>query len=67
MFGPIVDLISDLALARQKKGLTGSDALTDRDWELVSAMVEAVERRWSEPDHGIWEIRDNPATTCTRR
>ncbi|BCN67202.1 putative trehalose phosphatase [Prescottella equi] len=60
VFGPIVDLISDLALARQKKGLTGSDALTDRDWELVSAMVEAVERRWSEPDHGIWEIRDNP-------
>jgi len=60
VFGPIVDLISNLALARQKKGITGSDALTDRDWELVSAMVEAVERRWSEPDHGIWEIRDNP-------
>lgn len=60
VFGPIVDLISNLALARQKKGITGPDALTDRDWELVSAMVEAVERRWSEPDHGIWEIRDNP-------
>lgn len=60
VFGPIVDLISNLALGRQKKGITGSDALTDRDWELVSAMVEAVERRWSEPDHGIWEIRDNP-------
>ncbi|PTR29029.1 trehalose 6-phosphatase [Rhodococcus sp. OK519] len=60
VFGPIVDLISNLALARQKKGMAGSDALTDRDWELVSAMVEAVERRWSEPDHGIWEIRDNP-------
>ena len=60
VFGPIVDLISNLALARQKKGITGSEALTDRDWELVSAMVEAVERRWSEPDHGIWEIRDNP-------
>ncbi len=60
VFGPIVDLISSLAHAREKKGITGSDALTDRDWELVSAMVEAVERRWSEPDHGIWEIRDNP-------
>ncbi len=35
-------------------------ALNDRDWELVCAMVEAVERRWFEPDHGIWEIRDNP-------
>jgi trehalose 6-phosphate phosphatase len=23
-------------------------------------MVKAVRRRWHEPDHGIWEIRDNP-------
>ncbi|WP_137723188.1 trehalose-phosphatase [Prescottella subtropica] len=60
VFGPIVDLIASLAHARAKNGVTGSGALTDRDWELVCAMVEAVERRWSEPDHGIWEIRDNP-------
>src|SRR5207245_743701 len=35
-------------------------ALPDEDWELVHAMVSAVQRRWREPDHGIWEIRGNP-------
>ncbi|MGU3432845.1 trehalose-phosphatase [Actinomycetes bacterium M1A6_2h] len=58
VFGPIVDLISTLAHARRDKGI--DDALTDADWNLVCSMVEAVERRWSEPDHGIWEIRGNP-------
>ncbi|MFD4368933.1 trehalose-phosphatase [Rhodococcus sp. NPDC058521] len=58
VFGPIVELISDLAHTRRAQGV--SEALSDRDWELVCAMVEAVERRWFEPDHGIWEIRDNP-------
>nr|WP_240945328.1 trehalose-phosphatase [Rhodococcus sp. HNM0569] len=60
VFGPIVELISDLAHAREAKGFDAAVALNDRDWELVQAMVEAVERRWFEPDHGIWEIRDNP-------
>ncbi|MBC2641754.1 MULTISPECIES: trehalose-phosphatase [unclassified Rhodococcus (in: high G+C Gram-positive bacteria)] len=58
VFGPIVELIHDLSHAREKQGV--EVALNDRDWELVCAMVEAVERRWFEPDHGIWEIRDNP-------
>ncbi|MFY2790747.1 trehalose-phosphatase [Rhodococcus sp. MALMAid1271] len=58
VFGPIVELVSALAHARKAKG--GENALSDDDWELVRAMVEAVERRWFEPDHGIWEIRDNP-------
>lgn len=58
MFGPIVELIVELANAREKAG--DPDPLSDRDWELVCAMVEAVQRRWFEPDHGIWEIRDNP-------
>ncbi|TJZ76846.1 trehalose-phosphatase [Rhodococcus oryzae] len=58
VFGPIVDLISHLAEAREKAGLT--DVLTDADWNLVQAMVSAVERRWDEPDNGIWEIRGNP-------
>ncbi|MFC0447892.1 trehalose-phosphatase [Rhodococcus jostii] len=58
VFGPIVELIHDLSHAREKQGV--AVALNDRDWELVCAMVEAVERRWFEPDHGIWEIRDNP-------
>ncbi|WP_026343838.1 trehalose-phosphatase [Nocardia sp. BMG111209] len=61
VFGPIVDLIAALAEAREKHGATEPDsALSDRDWELVRAMVSAVQRRWSEPDHGIWEIRGAP-------
>ncbi|WP_067531428.1 trehalose-phosphatase [Nocardia crassostreae] len=61
VFGPIVDLISQLAHAREKKGITDpKKALPDADWELVHAMVSAVQRRWREPDHGIWEIRGNP-------
>ena len=35
-------------------------ALTDADWNLVNEMVFAVESRWVEPDHGIWEIPGNP-------
>jgi len=61
VFGPIVDLISTMAHAREKKGVTAAIAvLPDADWELVRAMVSAVQRRWTEPDHGIWEIRGNP-------
>ncbi|MCE5288550.1 MAG: trehalose-phosphatase [Nocardiaceae bacterium] len=60
VFGPVVDLISNLAHEREALGIAHDDALPDRDWELVRAMVKAVRRRWHEPDHGIWEIRDNP-------
>ncbi|MEU6643971.1 trehalose-phosphatase [Saccharomonospora sp. NPDC046836] len=47
VFGPVVDLVADLADARGH--------LTARDRSLVEAMVEAVARRRHEPDHGIWE------------
>ncbi|MBO0854800.1 MAG: trehalose-phosphatase, partial [Nocardia sp.] len=61
VFGPIVELISALAQARVAKDITDpAKALPDQDWELVHAMVSAVQRRWREPDHGIWEIRGNP-------
>lgn len=49
VFGPIVDLIATLA----ERGAP----LTSDHWRLVRAMVHAVETRWSEPDHGIWELR----------
>lgn len=52
VFGPVVELIAALARVR--------DELTDGDWTLVEAMVEAVSRRWFEPDHGIWEERHAP-------
>ncbi|WP_280232253.1 trehalose-phosphatase [Nocardia cyriacigeorgica] len=61
VFGPIVDLIATMAHAREQKGISDPrQVLPDQDWELVHAMVSAVQRRWHEPDHGIWEIRGNP-------
>jgi trehalose 6-phosphate phosphatase len=57
VFGPVVQLIADLSHQRVSDGVP---PLTDADWNLVSEMVFAVESRWKEPDHGIWEIRDNP-------
>ncbi len=52
VFGPVVELIAQLAEV--------DHSLTDRDWDLVRSMAEAVARRWHEPDHGIWEERDEP-------
>jgi trehalose-phosphatase len=52
VFGPVVELVCTLAEARGE--------LRDQDWQMVRAMAEAVSRRWSEPDHGIWEERHVP-------
>ncbi|WP_199434129.1 trehalose-phosphatase [Qaidamihabitans albus] len=49
VFGPVVDLVADLAA---RKGSVGKE-----EWALVRAMVDAVARRWHEPDHGLWEER----------
>mgnify|MGYP000900576782 CR=1 FL=1 len=49
VFGPIVNLVAMLA----ERGAP----VTPEHWRLVEAMVRAVEARWREPDHGIWEIR----------
>ncbi len=60
VFGPITELIAALARARRDAGAAPADALTDRDWTLVTAMTSAVAQRWHEPDNGIWEIRGAP-------
>ncbi|PRZ43712.1 trehalose 6-phosphatase [Antricoccus suffuscus] len=52
VFGPVAVLIRQVA---EHKG-----ALTAEQLEVLGDMVLAVERRWHEPDHGIWEIRDEP-------
>src|SRR4051812_3058496 len=52
VFGPIVDLVAAVAEA--------SGSVRDEHWPIVEAMVQAVERRWHEPDHGIWEARLPP-------
>jgi len=52
VFGPICNMIADTAHAR--------GFVTGNDLAIINSCVEAVERRWNEPDHGIWEIRDAP-------
>jgi trehalose 6-phosphate phosphatase len=49
VFGPIAELVWQLLLAEAP--------ISSEHWRLVEAMVQAVEARWHEPDHGIWEIR----------
>lgn len=49
VFAPIVHLVALLAER-------GAPIAPDH-WRLVRAMVRAVEVRWCEPDHGIWEMR----------
>ncbi|MEM9662630.1 MAG: trehalose-phosphatase [Planctomycetota bacterium] len=50
VFGPVVELVWRL--------LERGAAVTFEHWQLVEQMATAVENRWQEPDHGIWEVRD---------
>jgi trehalose 6-phosphate phosphatase len=52
VFGPIVELAYAVALAGGR--------LSESHHALVEQIVDAVERRWDEPDHGIWEVRRPP-------
>ena len=52
VFGPITDLLAAVVEAR--------GSVRNKDWRVVEAMVQAVERRWHEPDHGVWEARLPP-------
>ncbi len=49
VFGFVVQLIDTL--------LRRGAPLSSEHWRLVSSFVQAVEHRWREPDHGIWEVR----------
>lgn len=49
VFGPIVNVAAMLA----ERGAP----ISPEHWRLVRAMVRAVQSRWTEPDHGIWEMR----------
>ena len=49
IFGAVVELIYDLTVRR--------GWVSDADWALVRSLCDAVERRWQEPDHGVWEER----------
>ena len=52
VFGPIVDLVAAVAKIR--------GAVHEHEWRVVESMVAAVEQRWHEPDHGVWEARLAP-------
>jgi trehalose-phosphatase len=52
VFGPVADLLATLADAR--------GSVRDEEWRVIEAMVQAVDRRWHEPDHGLWEARLPP-------
>ena len=52
VFGTVCLLIDELSARRGE--------VTADEWHLTCRMVDAVRRRWREPDHGIWEIRDIP-------
>jgi trehalose 6-phosphate phosphatase len=52
VFGNVVELIHLL--------LRRGAPLSSSHWRVVEAMVAAVAQRWTEPDHGIWEIRAAP-------
>ena len=52
VFGPIADLVAAVADTR--------GSLTEFEQHIVEAMVDAVSRRWHEPDHGLWEPRLPP-------
>jgi trehalose 6-phosphate phosphatase len=52
VFGPVADLLAHYADLR--------GGLEPWHVELLGDMVEAVARRWHEPDHGIWEARIPP-------
>jgi GH15 family glucan-1,4-alpha-glucosidase len=45
--------VADVMYQAQRAGLAPD---TD-EWALATAVVEAVEKRWSEPDRGLWEVR----------
>jgi trehalose-phosphatase len=49
VFGAIVDLLGLLA----DRGAP----LSTEHWRLLVLMVQAVESRWRQPDHGLWEPR----------
>ncbi|MFC4336756.1 trehalose-phosphatase [Salininema proteolyticum] len=52
VFGPVAALVESVAHRRGH--------LTEFEQTIMRQMTEAVEKRWHEPDHGIWEERQAP-------
>ncbi|MFN2594477.1 MAG: glycoside hydrolase family 15 protein [Actinomycetota bacterium] len=54
-----LDAYGQLLEAAYLFGRTGG-ALTDENWRFLSGLADIVCSKWSDPDHGIWEMRDEP-------
>jgi len=52
VYGEVVDLLA----AAHRYGI---ETLQD-EWALSRAIVNEVERRWRQPDRGLWEVRGEP-------
>jgi GH15 family glucan-1,4-alpha-glucosidase len=49
VYGEVLDVLYQA----RRRGLPADDSA----WALVRKMLENLERRWREPDEGIWEVR----------
>ena len=52
VYGEVVDLL----YASHRFGIAHST----EEWALARAVIGTVERRWREPDRGLWEVRGEP-------
>ena len=52
VYGEVIDLLS----ASHRFGVETNEY----EWSLGAAIVSEVERRWKEPDRGLWEVRGEP-------
>jgi GH15 family glucan-1,4-alpha-glucosidase len=51
-----LDVYGEVADVMYQAHRAGLQPDTD-EWSLTKAVVAAVEKRWSEPDRGLWEVR----------
>jgi GH15 family glucan-1,4-alpha-glucosidase len=49
VYGEVLDMLYQA----RRRGLIADDSA----WALVRHLLESLERRWREPDEGIWEVR----------
>jgi GH15 family glucan-1,4-alpha-glucosidase len=42
------------------QGRRGGLAASESGWDVQIALLDHLEKRWREPDHGIWEVRTGP-------
>ncbi len=52
VYGEVIDALF--------QGREAGAAIDEDEWTLAKAVIATVEERWSEPDHGLWEIRGKP-------